>query len=311
MSAEPPFERAVVLGAGAVGSVLGARLAPVLPTVLVTRAEHAEAMRVSGLRLSGELAETVRVDATEAMGDPGERALVVVTVKLRSIPEAARTLASRARDDSTILCIQNGLDPDKRLRAELARAGRADLQIIRALASTGCNLVRPGEVEYWGGGLAFPDTDGARPVARLFELARVPVEFARDFAAEVWQKFAVNCVANPLTALTGTRNREIVTGELASLRHAVVEEVRACAGDRGVELSTELAESIDRALARSNNRNSMLQDLARGRPTEIGELSERVVELSQAAGRDAPASRTLARLVRFLETRGSADGDRG
>lgn len=303
MSANCPFEHAVVLGAGAVGSFLGARLTPVLPTVLVARAEHAEAIRTSGLRFSGELAETVRVEVTEAMGDPLERALVVVAVKLRSIPDAARTLASHARDDSTVLCIQNGLDPDERLRAELASCGRAGLVVRRALTSTGCNLVRPGEVEYWGGGLAFPDTDEARPVARLFDLAGVPVEFAHDFAAEVWKKFAVNCVANPLTALTGARNREIVTGELASLRHAIVEEVRACARDRGVELPADLAVKIDRALSLSNNRNSMLQDLARGRPTEIGDLSGRVVELSQAAGRDAPASRTLGRLVRFLEKR--------
>jgi len=303
VSAESPFERAVVLGAGAVGSFLGARLSPVLPTLLVARADHAEAIRVSGLRLSGELAETVRVEVTEAMGDPLERALIVVAVKLRSIPDAARTLASHARDDSTVLCIQNGLDPDERLRAELASCGGAGLDVKRALTSTGCNLVRPGEVEYWGGGLAFPDSGEARPVARLFELAGVPVEFTLDFAAEVWKKFAVNCVANPITAVAGARNREIVTGELAPLRHSIVEEVRACAGDRGVELPEDLAGSIDRALASSNNRNSMLQDLARGRPTEIGELSGRVVELSESAGRDAPASRTLGRLVRFLENR--------
>jgi 2-dehydropantoate 2-reductase len=309
VSAEPLFERAVVLGAGAVGSFLGARLAPALPTVLVARADHAEAIRVSGLRLSGELAETVRVDAAEAMGDPGERALIVAAVKSRSIPDAARTLASHARDDSTILCIQNGLDPDEHLRAELASCGRAGLEVVRALTSTGCNLVRPGEVEYWGGGLTFADTKEARSVARPFDLAGVPVEFATDFSSEVWRKFAVNCVANPLTAVTGARNREIVTGELAPLRHAIVEEVRACARDLGVELPADLAERIDRALASSNNRNSMLQDLARGRPTEIGELSGRVVRLSEAADRDAPASRTLGRLVRFLERRERRSGE--
>lgn len=309
MSATCPFERAVVLGAGAVGSFLGARLSRVVPTVLVARAAHAEAIGARGLRLSGELSETVRVEAVDSMPDPGTLSLIVLAVKARSITEAARTLASKARDDSTILCIQNGLDPDGRLRAELATLGARELRVMRALASTGCNLLRPGEVEYWGGALAFPDTEEARPLARLFQNADVPVEFAPDFAAEVWKKFAVNCVANPLAAVTGARNREIVTEELEGLRRAVVEEVRACARDRGVELPADLAGRIDRALAGSNNRNSMLQDLARGRPTEIGELGERVVEMSQAADRDAPASRTLARLVRFLEGRGRADGE--
>ncbi len=60
--AKPPFERAVVLGAGAVGSFLGARLASVVPTTLVARRAHVEAVKKDGLRLTGELDETVRAD---------------------------------------------------------------------------------------------------------------------------------------------------------------------------------------------------------------------------------------------------------
>jgi 2-dehydropantoate 2-reductase len=303
VSATRAFDRAIVLGAGAVGSFLGGRLSRVLPTLLVGREEHVAAVVANGLRLSGELDETVRVDAATEMPECGPRSLVVLAVKARSLPTAADSLASRAREGATVLCVLNGLDPDGTLRRELASRGREDLEVLRALTSAGCNLVRPGEVEYWGGGLVFPDEPAARGPADLFEEAGVQVAREPDFRADVWKKLAVNCVANPLSAILGIRNREVVAPELNEVRSAVVEEVRACARDAGVELALDLASKIDRALAASNNRNSMLQDVERGNRTEIAELNGRIAGMALSAGRDAPACRTLARLVEFLEVR--------
>lgn len=307
MIATRSFDRVVVLGAGAVGSFLGGRLAGAIPTVIVGREEHVAAVNCSGLRLTGELDETVRVEAVTEFPECGPGALVVVAVKTRSLPSAADVLAERAREGATVLCVLNGIDPDERLRRELASRGRADLAVLRALTAAGCNFVRPGEVEYWGGGLTFPDDDASRGAAELFERSGVLVTRTPDFAAEVWKKLAVNCVANPLSAILGVRNRGVVAPELDGIRRAVVEEVSACALGAGVELPADLGADLgadmDRMLAGSGNRNSMLQDVARGNPTEIGELNGRIAEMARAAGRDAPVCRTLARLVEFLEGR--------
>ncbi|GAG41901.1 unnamed protein product, partial [marine sediment metagenome] len=162
-----PFDAAFVLGAGAVGSFLGARLSRVLPVTLVGRAAHVDAINRHGLRLTGQLDETVSVGAATELPDVPARALVIVAVKLRAVPEAAELLARRARDDTVILTVQNGLDADERVRRELARCGHAGLVVVRMLTSCGCNLVRPGEVEYWGGGVTSPDSERAAPVADL------------------------------------------------------------------------------------------------------------------------------------------------
>jgi len=298
-----PFDRAVVLGAGAAGSFLGARLSGVLPTVLVGRHEHVAAINEQGLRISGEVDETVKVDAATEMPECDSRTLVVLSVKARSVPSAAESLAEHAGEGGTVLCILNGLDPDEALKRELASRGRADLRVMRALTSAGCDFVRPGEVAYWGGGLSFPEGPETQGVAELFEGARVPISLKRDFASEVWRKLAVNCVANPLSAILGVRNREVVAPELDEVRRAVVEEVATCARDAGVDLAADLASWIDRALAGSKNRNSMLQDVERGVATEIHELNGRVARMAEASGRDAPVCRTLAGLVEFIERR--------
>jgi 2-dehydropantoate 2-reductase len=113
-------------------------------------------------------------------------------------------------------------------------------------------------------------------------------------------------VANPLTAILGVRNDDIITPELAETRRAVVEEIRLVAREAGVELPEGLSDRVDEWLSRSHNRNSMLQDVACGRPTEIEELNGLIARRARAAGRRAPANETLLRLVRFMELRRDA-----
>lgn len=306
MSDALPFDSAFILGAGALGSFLGARLSRVLPTTLVGRAPHVEAICREGLRLTGLLDETVALNAVTGLPDLPPRALVVVTVKLGGIPKAAEDIARRAREDTTVLLTQNGLEPDEHMREELKRRGRSRLKVVRTLTSCGCNLARPGEVEYWGGGLTFPGSAEVAPLVEILRRSGLEVAIERDFERAVWTKFAVNCVANPLSAILNVRNREVITPELAPLRRAILDEVRDAARDLGVELPVNLQETAEGALAASGNRNSMLQDIAYGRPTEIGELNGRVVEIARAHGREVPANATLSRLVGFLEMRGRA-----
>jgi 2-dehydropantoate 2-reductase len=113
-----------------------------------------------------------------------------------------------------------------------------------------------------------------------------------------WEKLALNCVANPLTGLTGRRNREIINGELLDLRRALVAEVVALAAANGVVVAEDLAERIDAALSRSRNITSMLQDLRQGRPTEIEFLNGYVDRVSTEMGLDAPFNRAMAGLIR-------------
>lgn len=300
---EHPFGSAVVFGAGAIGSLLGARLSKVIPTLLVARGRHMEALRSAPLEIGGLADEKSSVNVAAEPGELDRRAIVLLTVKLKDLASAARELAPKLREDTLLVCLQNGLDPEDILRRELISHGVATPRILRGLVMAGCDLVRPGRIEYWGGGVTLPESADGKAVARLFAEAKVPVSLVGDIRKESWKKFALNCVANALGAILGARNFELVSEELIPIRRAVVEELRMCARDAGVELPDDLAEQIDSALARSQNRNSMLQDIAAGRPTEIEWLNGRVVELAQKAGRDAPTNRALTELVRFMERR--------
>jgi len=292
-----PFERAVVFGAGAVGSYLGARLVAALPVTLVGRREHVEAVKGRGLFVRGETDIFIpagKIQAVTGLAALGERALVLVTVKLTNLAEAGRELARISRPDTLFLLAQNGLAGRDLF---LAGAG-CELAVARAIASCGCDFREAGKVEFWGGGLSFERSERSAELIALFTRAGVESVESPDFDRALWKKLATNCVANPLTALLGVRNREVVTAELAGLRRRVVEEVARLAAAEGHPLSAEMPGRVDESLSASHNRSSMLQDLERGRPTEIEHLNGFVERRSQELGLDAPANAALAALVR-------------
>ncbi|HOX05979.1 MAG TPA: ketopantoate reductase family protein [Planctomycetota bacterium] len=291
------FERAVIYGAGAVGSYLGARLASVLPTVLIARREHVEAIRGRGLFVRGDADLFVppgRIHAATGLPALGPGALVLVTVKLDALEDAGAELARQSRPDTVFLLAQNGLNG----RELFLKGAARPLATARAIASCGVDFREAGKVEYWGGGLSLEKSEHSAELVGLFRRAGIETVESPDFGRALWKKLAVNCVANPLTALLGVRNSEVVTPVLAGLRHGIVAEVSALAAAEGQPLPPDMAERVDQALAASRNRSSMLQDVQRGRPTEIEHLNGFVASRSTERGMDAPVNAALSALIR-------------
>lgn len=291
------FEQVVIFGVGALGTLLGARLASVAPVTLVVRPAAARAIRRRGLAVTGQ--QPLAVAPTELqvvtrLPSLAPNTLVVVGVKLPDLAEAGRLLAPLARADSTFLLIQNGVEG----RDLFLQGARRPLVVQRAIASLGAERLGPGHVTFAGGSLVLEPSAASPSLLALFRAAGVTCTESPDFERALWKKLAVNCVANPLTALLGVRNCDVITPELAPVRRAVCGEVTALAARSGHPLPQDLAERIDEALRASSNRSSMLQDLARGRPTEIEFLNGFVAQRSASLGLAAPVNATLAALVR-------------
>jgi len=290
-----PFRQNVVFGAGALGSWLGARLAP--PAVLVARGEHARAMRAGGLRLAGIESGVVPVTVADACPSLEADALLLVAVKATDLAAAARAVRDRLREDTVVAVVANGFAPQEILGAALGRP------VVRIVAEFGATLDGPGRVSAWGGRALLLRGVREDRVAAALAPTGLRVERIDDLARHAWEKLALNCVANPLAGLTGRRNCDLVDDDLAGLRRAVALEVMELAARDGVDLPDELPDRIDVLLARSRNLNSMAQDLARGRPTEIEHLNGYVARQAEALGFAAPLNAWLAALIRLREGR--------
>ncbi len=100
-----------IVGAGAIGGFLGARLARAgVDVTLIARGPHLEAMKQSGLRVIDSGGEwTVRVDATDDFAAVSDAGAVFVTLKAHSVPPVAERLAASLGPDAVVVSAQNGI----------------------------------------------------------------------------------------------------------------------------------------------------------------------------------------------------------
>jgi len=308
----------VIVGAGAVGSLLGALLQEGgLTVLLIGRPAHVAAIQRDGLRVSGPRPRVVRLEAAASIPPSTEADGVLVTTKTTGLSAAATGLA-RALSPRPVLFLQNGLGILASARAALIEGGWRDsgAYAVQGVNSIPATWVGPGEVRETGVGeilLPVPGEAGAAAgAARLFRMllegAKLPVEAVPEFEREVWRKALVNAAINPVTAVRGIRNGLLLEEE--SPRTEALEllgEALAVARAAGFGFtSEEITRDFERIVrATAQNRSSMLQDIDHGRPTEIDAISGEILRSAEALGLELPATRRIvaAVLARSARTR--------
>jgi len=144
----------------------------------------------------------------------------------------------------------------------------------------------------------------AEKIAETFNDAGLQTRVSGDVRSDIWGKVLVNLGINALTALTGLRNGQLLdVPELRRLMRLAVEEGMRVAEADGVDLGPldHVAHVYEVAEATGVNRSSMLQDVDRGRRTEIDALNGAVVGLGEKLGVETPVNRAFTALVKGLE----------
>ena len=314
-----------IVGAGAIGGFLGARLARAgVEVTLVARGPHLNAMRESGLRvIDGGGEWTVRVEATDDFAAMRDAAAVFVTLKAHSLPPLAERLAANLEPDSVVVSAQNGIPwwYFQRHGGELEGIHLESVdpggvvanaidprRVIGCVVYTATSLVSPGVIRHVEGErFSLGELDGSQS-ARILELSHVlgsaglkaPVQ--QRIRAELWLKLLGNAVFNPLSALTGASLGVIAQSPLvADVVRSAMEEADAVARRLGIEIPVPIDQRIKGAARVGDHKTSMLQDLEAGRPMEIDALTGSVVELADRLGVPVPHLRTLYSAVKLLE----------
>ncbi len=303
--------RILIAGTGALACAVGARLARggAQVTLAGTWREALAAISTRGLRVhelgaNGEVVWSVPAAAIPIDGPIPPFPLAIVLVKSHQTPVVAAALGRALAPSGLALTLQNGLGHRETLTAAVGAS-----RVATGVAVLGAMVLAP------GGGRSLPGRvvigtapHAAQAIARLvesFEAAGIPAETSAAIDSVVWQKLAVNCAVNPLTALHGVTNGALLDDPV--LRDEMVEaarEVGAVAAACGIRLEGdpgELASKLARTTA--TNRSSMLQDLERGARTEIDALNGAVVREARRVGVATPVNERLFRLVRAREGR--------
>jgi 2-dehydropantoate 2-reductase len=300
--------RIAVLGAGAVGLSVAARLSQVADVVAVTRERCAAAIGRDGFHLTGRWGDGVYdLEVTTRLDPDEEFDYVFVTAKSVDTAAVCREFAPvLARSEAVSL--QNGIGNEEIIAnvAERVIGG----MIITGFEWRSDNAVH---VSVEGGPMKlgrFPaGTDSA--VEALVDLvwkAGIPVEGTTSIRTEIWGKTMYNCALNPLGALMNVQYGRLAEPHAWAIIGAIVAEVYAVAEAEGVALAWPDPASYLAFLASTQlpntagHHSSMLQDLARGRPTEIDFLNGAVAAIGARHGVPAPVNTCIADLVRFRES---------
>ena len=302
--------RIVVLGAGAMGSLVAARLAlSGADVVLLGRpSDHLSRIERDGLdliELDGAR-QTVRLRATADPAVAADVELLVILVKSWATADAIGPLRAYVPAGASVLTLQNGLGNAGQIRTALGEDVPRELLV--GITAEAALREHPGQVRHTGtGSAAIGRPDGAvtprlAAAASAFTAAGLPTVAVPDIERWVWRKLAVNAAINGPTALAGVPNGAIVgDGGLRSAAVILAAEVAAVARARGLKLDHVGAAVDEVARDTAANRSSMLQDLDAGDRTEVEAIYGVMIAEAERLGVGVPASRVVAALVRARE----------
>ncbi len=307
--------RVAVMGAGAVGGYFGAKLERAGHEVwFISKGERRKAMRISGLRVES-IDGDFQVVPLRTIRDPssvGPVDLVLFTVKSTDTREAAEAARPMVRSHTTVLAIQNGVENEAIMGEVLG-----DEHVVPGVAVIGVDMPEPGLIRHTNNGsitlgeVSGEETQRVRDICEAFAGADIETRVSSDIWSVKWRKLVWNASFNPITALTGRRVLDLIEdNDSRSLAENAMREAIAVGRGLGHKIDDSI---IARATQRDPNwadsKTSMLQDIERGRPTEIDALCGAVVRGGERVNVPTPVNSSLLRLVKakeraVVETRG-------
>jgi 2-dehydropantoate 2-reductase len=314
-----------IVGAGAIGGFIGARLAAQGGEVsALARGATLQALRAHGWRLRiGD--QLVQAPAT-ACGDArelGEQDLVVVAVKGQSMASVAASIGPLLGPRTIVLPAMNGVpwwfshgigalgdapldsvDPGGRVAASIPQH-----HVVGCVVHASTATIEPGLVQHkMGHGLIIGEPAGGESarVARLGELlgrAGFDVTVSPQIRHDVWYKLWGNLTMNPVSALTGATMDRVLDDPLVRAFCSAAMREAAAIGERiGCPLaqSPEDRHAVTRKLGAF--KTSMLQDAEAGRPIELDGIVTAVHEIGRRVGVATPNIDALLGLTRLFGT---------
>src|SRR6267143_4283284 len=297
--------KVAVVGAGGVGSVFGGRLAAAGHDVWLVhrRREVVEALRRDGLRLeSSDGEQRIAVNATDDTSEIGPVDVVLILTKstdTRAAAEASRTLMG---EGAIAVTLQNGLG-NLEIIGEVVGTDRA----LLGMTYVGATVTGPGRARFTAAGQTFIGEPNGQLSQRVNLLAQtlteagMPTEATNRLWEMVWGKLVINAAMNATCALTGASGEAALASPAAfELVGLVAEETAAVARALGVSLPYADPAARVRQHCRDvgASKPSMLQDMERGRPTEIDAINGAVVREGARLGVPTPYNRALLLLVK-------------
>ncbi len=319
-----------IVGAGAIGGMLGVKLALSGNDVtLILRGANLAAVQQNGLRLIEEdgnelLAQPIK--ATSAITEAGVQDVVILALKAHQVAAVAAELPALMHPETRIITMQNGIpwwyfhklpgELGQRYQGTPVKAVDPDgiiakhIPVDRVIGSVvypASEVIRPGVIKviegnrFTLGEIDGSDTPSIRAISDAFKAAGFKAPIINDIRSEIWLKLWGNLSFNPISALTHATLEDIcvfpATRELAA---NMMREAQTIGEKLGVQFRVSLEKRINGAQAVGQHKTSMLQDVELGRPIELEALVGSVIELGKITETPTPNINAVYALASLL-----------
>ena len=314
-----------IVGAGAIGGYLGARLALAGEEVaFIARGANRDAIEARGIRVVyPDREEVAPARAFDSFERAGKHDVVLLTLKAHQLGEVAPRIEALCHDDTVVMPMQNGIpfwyfsrlkgpledralesvDPGGRISGAIPAR-----RIVGSVVFVAAERVGPGVVRYTGNNIVpVGELDGTRTprveaISQAFTRAGFDSQVLDDIRSEVWLKLWGNVSFNPISALTRAVLCDICTDpDGRDLVARMMGEAQAVGEKLGAKFRIPVDKRIAAAERVGRHKTSMLQDVEARRPLEIDALVGSVVEMGELVGVETPTIRAMYQAVRLLD----------
>ncbi|WP_406659653.1 ketopantoate reductase family protein [Methanolobus sp. ZRKC3] len=297
----------LILGAGAVGLSLAAKLSSVCDVHAVCRERHAEKIRSEGFRMTGIWGEaTYSFSCSEDVPDNIDFDYIFIASK----STATESICEQFKDvvkGREVISMQNGLGNEEIIARYTDHViggtiitgfeWKGDAQIHVSVQSGPMNLGR------------FPSglDEGVIRLAELVKNSGISVEVTENIKTSIWSKVLYNSALNPLGAVMGVPYGKLSNAHAWQIIRNIVEEAFMIVEAEEVPLPWISAEEYLKYLHdvqlpnTANHHSSMFQDISSGRKTEIDFLNAAIVKKAEEFGLKAPYNSFISEQIRFME----------
>ncbi len=254
-------------------------------------------IKKNGLKVSGKSCLTVHPNVLLDEGDVEEVDLLLLTVKAYDTENILHELKPYI-GDAVLLTLQNGIGNLEAIRSVLP-----ETKIFLGITTHGVTFVAPGHVHHAGIGTTKIGDPSAPPgpfinqIAENFTSCGIETAVAKDILREVWLKAVINASINPLTALLGVKNGELLEPQLLEVCRRVCKEAAEVSKHYGFEYEEPFRAVLEVIRHTAENKSSMLQDVEKGRKTEAEAILGSLVRAGAQKGISTPLLSFLYRAV--------------
>lgn len=301
------FDGWTILGAGAIGCLWATKLyREGISARLLFKNDDGLALyrKAGGVTLAGPEETLFNIPAESIKSSQAIIPYLLVCTKSHQTIDALRSVAHLINDNTVIVILQNGMGVAPQL-ANLAPSN----PLFLASTTGGANCSKPFTVNAAGEGKtilgAYHQSQQAlsEKIVALLPQQPEPMEVSDNIYQQLWLKLAINCIINPLTAVSNCSNGDLLKdNNLIEKMHFLAKEIslvaKACSQDIDQNILFSNASSV--ATETAGNISSMLQDVRAKRETEINYINGYIQRQANLYGIDTPLNNSLIQQIQTL-----------